>query len=273
MRRDGGDVVHRLVGQPALARQVVIDPRRAGIVGGEEAGRAVALVHLPNVAGAGHDVVVRVVRVRTEAVLRLQVGVGRGHQLHQAHRARSRGDGLAVEIFVTTGFLVHHGADPRGRHAETLRGLADVGPPGVVLRTGRRVGAALGRVGERGRARAGTGGEAAGQEDAQDPGERARHVFSAPRMRLWCACAGPGFNSQKRDGRSGGRAVARRTQKMAASAPDPHSSSHAGPGPAWVLVGFGAKPQPSSRPTASPRRTTPARHTRAVTPPCPRTAL
>ncbi len=137
--RDRRHVVHGLVRQPPALRQVVVQPLRPGVVGGQERRRAVFPVHLADIGGAGHDVVVRLEWIAAQVVLPFELGIGRRHQLHQPHRPGSGGDRLAVAILVPARLLVHHRPDPLPRHAEPIRRLLDVWPPRISRRPRLRI--------------------------------------------------------------------------------------------------------------------------------------
>ena len=125
-RPDAGDVVPRLGRQAAAVEQIVLQPARPRIVGRQEGRRAVEVVHLTQVGGAGHQVIVGVIGVVTQAVAGAHLGIGAGHQLHQAHGAnRAGGAGAAA------GFLAHDLAHPALRHVEAARCLDHPGAPGV----------------------------------------------------------------------------------------------------------------------------------------------
>jgi hypothetical protein len=49
---------------------------------------------------------------------------------------------VAVDIFLTAGFHMHDAADPAWRHIKALRGLGDIGTPGITRWAGRRIVAA-----------------------------------------------------------------------------------------------------------------------------------
>ena len=134
VRADAGDVVARLRRQALAVPEIVLEPPRPGVVGRQEGRRAIEVVHLPDIGGAGHDAVVGVVGVAAEPVARLQFAVGAGHDLHQPHGADRAGGAAAAP-----GFLAHHLPHPALRHVETARGLPDVGAPGVPRRAGRVV--------------------------------------------------------------------------------------------------------------------------------------
>lgn len=90
-----GEVIHRLVRQVGRAGKITVDPIRPGIVGGQEAGSAVLVIHLADISGAGQNIVVRVIGVVAEPVAFAQPLICRGHDLHQTHRPDRR-DGLLL---------------------------------------------------------------------------------------------------------------------------------------------------------------------------------
>ncbi len=134
VRRDRGEVVHRLVRQLGGAGEIAVDPIGTGVVGGQKAGRAEPVVHLANVGGPRQEVVVRVVRVVAEPVAHPQALIGGGHDLHQAHRPDRR-DRLLLPVR----FLMHDRAHPLLGHGVSRRRLADVGTPGILRRARRRI--------------------------------------------------------------------------------------------------------------------------------------
>ena len=138
---DIGDVAAGLLGEGAVAGEVVVEAAGPGVVSGEESGGAVYVVHLADVGGAGHDVVVGVEGVVAElAVSGAQFVVCGGHDLHEAHGSGAGGDKAAVAaVESATGFLVHDGADPGFGDVVFRGGLDDVGTPGVACRAGRGV--------------------------------------------------------------------------------------------------------------------------------------
>ena len=139
VRPDHRHVAAGLIRQRTIVRQVVIEPAGPAIVGGEEARRAVDVVHLPQIRGAGEDVVARIERVVAQVVPRTQLVIGRGHHLHQAHRAGIGRDQFAVVVEPATGFHPHHGADPELGHVESRRRFVDVGAPRILGRSRRHV--------------------------------------------------------------------------------------------------------------------------------------
>ena len=89
-----------------------------GIVGCEKSRLAVAIVHLSQVRRTSHDVVVRIIRIRTQAVAQSQFSPCPGHDLHQAHGAFGR-----QGAHVTTTFSLHDGANPGRRDCKSARGF------------------------------------------------------------------------------------------------------------------------------------------------------
>ena len=138
-RADRGNVFARFVRQRAVVAQIVVQPVGAGVVGGQEAGRAVDVVHLAQIGGAGHDVFMRIERVRPKVVAFPQLVIRAGHHLHQAHGAGVGGDQAAIAIQRATGFLAHNRPDPAVRHIEALGRFPDVGAPGIARRARRTV--------------------------------------------------------------------------------------------------------------------------------------
>ena len=117
---------------------------RAGIVGREEAGRAVAIVQLAKIRRARENVVVRIKGISAKAVARPQVGPRLRHDLHQPHRPLGRHG-----AHVTATFRLHDGLDPRRRNAETPRGLRDETLDPITLRCHGRLRGRYGlRVGD-----------------------------------------------------------------------------------------------------------------------------
>src|SRR5260221_9687987 len=96
----------------------------ADIIGGEEPGRAEAVVHLAQVGRTGQDIVVRIGRIVAKRIARTQFGIRVGHDLHQPDCSLWR-DGFDV----AAAFDTHHATYPCYRDCETFRGLADaLGP-------------------------------------------------------------------------------------------------------------------------------------------------
>src|SRR3546814_9085360 len=87
-----------------------------GIVGREQARIAEAVVHQPQVEGAGENVVARVIGIGAEPEPDAHLGPGSGHQLHDAYRARRRADRPAVQPRAASALGLHHRLEPRGRH-------------------------------------------------------------------------------------------------------------------------------------------------------------
>src|SRR5262249_18517912 len=132
--RDRGEVVHRLIGQSGSAGQVVVNAIGTGLVGGEKTRRAVTVVHFPDIGGAGQNVIVRLVWIVAQLVTYPQFLIGRGHDLHQAHRSNRRGG-----LLLTPRFLPHDRTNPLFGHAVSCGGLADIRAPRIVGRSRWRV--------------------------------------------------------------------------------------------------------------------------------------
>ena len=107
IRPDHRDVAAGFVRQRPVVGKVVVQTRRAGIVGGEEPGGPVDVVHFPHVGDAGHDVVMRIERIVAEVMTYPQLVVGARHDLHQAHGAGPGRDQLPILVLPATGFHPH----------------------------------------------------------------------------------------------------------------------------------------------------------------------
>ena len=147
LRPDDRDITSGFVRKPPCIGQIIVQTGRAGVVGGEEPGGAVDIVHLPHISDAGHDVVMRLERIVAEVMPGAQFVVGAGHDLHEPHRTGAGGDQLSVcTIGPAAGFLAHESADPPVGNIEPIGRLPDVRAPWVLGRARRGVIAADGVV-------------------------------------------------------------------------------------------------------------------------------
>src|SRR6185437_13602881 len=138
-RPDHGHVAPGLVRQRPVVRQIVVQAVRAGVVGRQEARRAIDVVHLPHIGYAGHDVVVRVERVIAEVVPVAKFLVRAGHHLHEPHGSGARGDQLPVQVLLAAGFDPHQGSYPHVRYVESGGSLTYIRSPRVLGRSRRYV--------------------------------------------------------------------------------------------------------------------------------------
>lgn len=93
----------------------------SGVVGGQQTGVAEPRAQGGKIGRARQYVVARIVGIGTQTMGLGQLPIGRGHQLHEPHRPRPRGDRHAVQVGSPAAFGAHHRHDP---------GLRNVEPPG-----------------------------------------------------------------------------------------------------------------------------------------------
>src|SRR4051812_14580026 len=102
----------------------------AVVVGGKHLRVSILAPQPFEVRGAGHDIVVWIVRVGSEAILGAYVAVGLRHQLHQTHRAGAGSDRLMLgDHGAPTAFHMHHGANPDFRDVEPFGSRSDFSIP------------------------------------------------------------------------------------------------------------------------------------------------
>src|SRR4051812_21989561 len=102
----------------------------AVVVGGKHLRVSILAPQPFEVRGAGHDIVVGIVRVRPEAKLRAHIPVGLRHQLHQTHGAGAGSDRLMLAYHgAPAAFNMHHGANPDFRDVEPFSSRSDFSIP------------------------------------------------------------------------------------------------------------------------------------------------
>src|SRR6266702_7895039 len=89
---------------------------RSYIVGSKESRRAVAVMDVTQIGGAGQNVVMGIIGIGTETVSSSQIPPCFWHDLHQAHGALARS---STQFSVT--FDAHHRAYPALRNTEAMR--------------------------------------------------------------------------------------------------------------------------------------------------------
>src|SRR5882724_4664141 len=119
-RRDRRDVSYRICWKRLARCEVLLKARRTCVVGGKEARRSEAIVHLLEVSGARQDVVARIKRVETETIANAELDPGARHELHQAHCAARR-----RRMLVSCTLNLHHSTDPARRDAEAIGCFVD----------------------------------------------------------------------------------------------------------------------------------------------------
>src|SRR6516164_312169 len=113
-RRDRGDVGDGVLRKRFPCCEVLFVPRRTGMVGRKEACRSEAIVHLLQIRGASHNVVVRIEGIETQLIASAELNPSARHKLHQAECAAGR-----RRAMVASALNLHHGTDPACRDGET----------------------------------------------------------------------------------------------------------------------------------------------------------
>lgn len=102
-----------------------------GIVSGEQAGIAEAVMHRAQIGGACENIVAWIMGIAPQAVRRAHCCPRRWHQLHKAHRARVGSDRSPAKHGLAPAFGAHDPFDPRYRHAEPRGRLGDLHSPAI----------------------------------------------------------------------------------------------------------------------------------------------
>lgn len=127
----GRQVETRFFGKLCGALPDGADPSGPGIVGGEQPRIAEALVEQSEIGCPGHDIVVRVVRIESEAITLSHVAPCAGHELHETDRAGSAADRFAVQAGCTAALEPDDASDPICRDRKASRGFRDDRHPAV----------------------------------------------------------------------------------------------------------------------------------------------
>src|SRR5882757_1007477 len=118
--RDRGDIGHGFRWERLACREVLFIPRRSRVVGRKESCRSKALMHLPEIRGAGQYVVSWIKRIETKLIANAELDPGTRHELHQAHCAARR-----RRVLVSCTLNLHHSTDPARRDGEAIGCFVD----------------------------------------------------------------------------------------------------------------------------------------------------